>query len=262
MMRALFTGASGMKAQQMMVDVISNNIANANTTSFKADRVEFADLIYQHIRVPDARKDSRLRHTLGVQVGLGVETIATRKDFRIGSPTATESPTDVMINGEGFFQIRLPNGNIGYTRDGSFKISGDGSLVTANGYRLHPEVYIPEGIKHLNITDDGFITIQFEENIPEEEIGRIELVHFINPAGLKNMGGNMYLETVSSGAPMIEHPGEFKTGVLMNGYLESSNVEVINQVVNLITAQRTYELNSRSIQIADDMLNVAGQIKR
>lgn len=263
MIRSLYTSASGMKAQQLLVDTISNNIANANTTAFKSDRVEFKDLIYQQLKDPDIRKHSENERVLGVQIGLGVEPVGTKKDFSIGSPLQTENQLDVMINGEGFFQIYMPDGTIAYTRDGSFNLSADGTLVTSDGYRLEPEIVIPEGVKEIEITEDGYVNVKYSNNEDETEtVGRIELANFINPAGLKNIGSNLYVETIASGEPIIEYPGDTTTGLLKQGYLEQSNVKVIDQVVSLIGAQRTYELNSRTIQASDEMLNIVAQMKR
>ena len=262
MIRSLYTAASGMTAQQLLVDTISNNIANSNTNSFKEDRVEFADLLYQILKDPNAKVDSRARSVLGIQIGLGTKTVATKKDFSVGSPQETQNPTDLMINGQGFFQIQLPNGDIAYTRNGNFNISADGYLTTADGYKLEPEIVIPEDTEKLVITSDGYVTVQRSGSEELEEIGRIELAYFINPAGLKNLGRGYYEETVASGPAKIEYPSEDLTGELMQGYLEASNVKVIDQMVNLITAQRGYEMNSKSIQVTEDMLTLIAQLKR
>ncbi len=262
MIRSLYTAASGMNAQQLLVDTISNNIANANTNSFKEDRVEFADLLYQIIKDPDAKVDSRARNILGIQIGLGVKTVATKKNFKAGSPQETGNPTDLMINGSGFFQVELPNGKIAYTRNGNFNISADGYLTTADGYKIEPEIIIPEDAEQITITSDGYVLVKVAGEEEPEEVGRIELAYFINPAGLKNLGGGYYEETVASGEPKVEYPGEELTGQLMQGYLEASNVNVIDQMVSLITAQRGYEMNSKSIQVTEDMLALIAQLKR
>lgn len=263
MIRSLHTGATGMKAQQLLVDTISNNISNANTTSFKSDRVEFTDLIYQKIKDPSYRTDSRVSHSDGIEVGLGVKTSGIRKNFELGSPKETNAMTDVMINGKGFFQVIMGDGEVAYTRDGSFKIDADGAIVTSQGYKLEPEIVVPEGTSHINITNDGLVeAIVGEETEDPEEIGQIEVVTFVNETGLHNMGGNLYLESISSGEPNTEYPGEISSGLLMQGYLEESNVDVIDAMVNLITAQRGYELNSKTITTSDSMLSTIEQLKR
>ncbi len=263
MIRSLHTGASGMMAQQLLVDTISNNIANANTVSFKSDRVEFQDLIYQKLKDPEYRTDSRVSYSNGVEVGLGVQVTGIKKDFEIGSPKDTHKPTDVMINGKGFFQIVLGDGTMAYTRDGSFQIDGEGKIVTSKGYRLEPEMTVPDGTTKLIVSGDGLVQAVIGEDSGEpDELGQIELVTFVNEAGLSNLGGNLYTETVASGEANTEFPGEVSTGVLMQGYLEQSNVNVIDEMVNLITAQRGYELNSKSITTSDTMLNTIGQLKR
>ena len=263
MIRSLYTGATGMQAQQLLVDTISNNIADANTTSFKSDRVEFTDLIYQKLKDPEYRTDSRVSYSEGVEIGLGVKTEGIKKDFTKGSPKETQNSTDLMINGKGFFQVVLGDGEIAYTRDGSFQIDADGTLVTSQGYKLEPEIVLPEGTTEVQISKDGTVSVIVGGGDPlPEEVGQIELVTFINETGLSNMGGNLYLETVASGEPNIEYPGEISSGTLMQGYLEESNVDVIDAMVDLITAQRGYELNSKSITTSDQMLSTVSQLKR
>ncbi len=263
MIRSLYTGATGMQAQQLLVDTISNNIANANTTAFKSDRAEFTDLIYQKLQSPEYRTDSRVSYTEGIQVGLGVKTAGIRKNFEVGSPQVTDNHTDIMINGSGFFQVLMPDGEVAYSRDGSFQIDSEGTLVTSQGYKLEPEIVLPDGTTEINITQDGVVSAIIGDNTDDaEEIGQIELATFVNEAGLSNLGGNLYLASVASGDANIEYPGEISTGYLMQGYLEESNVDVIDSMVNLITAQRSYELNSRSITVSDEMLTTISQLKR
>lgn len=263
MIRSLYTGATGMQAQQLLVDTISNNIANANTTSFKSDRVNFSDLIYQKLQDPEYRTDSRVSYSQGVEVGLGVKTAGIKKNFAKGSPKETHGPTDLMINGKGFFQVVLGDGELAYTRDGSFQVDADGSLVTSQGYKLEPEIVIPEGATEVQVSSDGTVSaIVGGDKSKPEDIGQIQLATFVNDSGLGNMGGNLYLETVASGEPNVEYPGEISSGQLMQGYLEESNVDVIDSMVNLITAQRGYELNSKSITVSDQMLSTVGQLKR
>lgn len=263
MIRSMYTGATGMHAQQLLVDTISNNIANANTTSFKADRAEFTDLIYQKIKDPGYRTDSRVSVSEGIQIGLGVQTTGVKKDFDLGSPKETNNGTDMMLNGKGFFQVVMGDGEIAYTRDGSFGINAEGALVTSQGYKLEPEIMLPDGTTEIIVTGDGLVSAIVGSNTDEpEEIGQIEVATFVNETGLHNLGGNLYLESIASGEPNLEYPGEISSGSLMQGYLEESNVDVIEAMVNLITAQRGYEMNSKTITTSDTMLSTISQLKR
>ncbi|MBP7651824.1 flagellar basal-body rod protein FlgG [Candidatus Dependentiae bacterium] len=262
MMLSLWTSASGMNAQQFNVDVISNNMANVNTTGFKRDRVDFADLMYQKLVVPGTPAGQGSVIPTGTQVGLGSRVTATQKTYTQGSVRRTENPMDMAIEGDGFFQILLPDGTIAYTRDGSFKLDGSKSIVTSDGYKLYPELSVPEDATSLSVSEDGVLSVMIAGQITPQEIGTLELVKFVNPAGLTNEGNNLVKETAASGAPVAGKPNENGIGRIRHGFLEMSNVIVVNEMVNLISAQRAYELNSKSIQTADTMLGIATNLKR
>ncbi|MFH1760139.1 MAG: flagellar basal-body rod protein FlgG [bacterium] len=264
MIRSIFTAASGMKAQQMYVDNISHNLANVNTTAFKKSRLEFNDLMYQTMIEPGAPTSQATHSPTGLQVGLGVKSIANHKIYSQGSLTQTGSIYGMAIRGQGFFQVMRPDGTIAYTRDGSFKISDDGTLVSSAGFAMEPEIIIPEDAvdNSLQIDDDGIISVLLEGDEVATEIGQLELASFINPAGLKSVGDNLYEETRASGEPVLEPPGARFTGDVSQGYLENSNVEMVEEMVNLITAQRAYEISSKAVQVSEEMLQTANQIKR
>lgn len=262
MMLSLWTSASGMNAQQFNVDVISNNMANVNTTGFKRDRADFSDLMYQKLVVPGTPTGQGSVIPTGTQVGLGTRVTATQKQYTQGSLRQTENPMDMAIEGDGFFQILLPDGSIAYSRDGSFKLDGAKSIVTSDGYKLYPEITIPEDATNIAISEDGVISVLQAGQTTPQEIGTLELVKFVNPAGLSNEGNNLVKESAASGAPIAGKPNENGIGRIRHGYLELSNVIVVNEMVNLISAQRAYELNSKSIQTADNMLGIATNLKR
>ncbi len=262
MMRALYTAATGMTAQQINTDVIAHNMANVNTTGFKKFRADFQDLFYQTLREAGTPIVQGAEIPVPLQVGLGTRVIATPKIFRQGALMQTERPLDLAIQGEGFFQILLPNGEIGYTRAGDFKMDSQGRIVTSNGYFLEPQVTIPQEATELTITQDGSITVKIPGQVQPQNIGQIQLVRFINPAGLHNMGENLFLETAASGAPIEGQPQLEGFGSITQGFLEQSNVLIVEEMVNLIVAQRAYEVNSKAIQTSDDMLSVANNLKR
>lgn len=262
MMRALWTAGSGMMAQQMNIDTISNNLANVNTNGFKKMRLEFEDLLYQTIRTAGAASAQGANVPTGFQVGHGVKSVSTTKIFSQGDFVNTGNPLDIVIEGEGFFQIQMPDGSTAYTRDGAFKIDGEGRMVTSQGYVLQPEITMPNNADSINIGSDGTITVTLAGETDPQEIGRIELARFLNPAGLINAGGNAYKTSAASGEAVAGNPGADGLGTTGQGFLEISNVKVIEEMVNMIVAQRAYEINSKAIQASDEMLQTANNLRR
>ncbi|MEC8443228.1 MAG: flagellar basal-body rod protein FlgG [Pseudomonadota bacterium] len=259
MMNALWVSKTGLEAQDMALTTVSNNLANVATTGFKKDRAVFEDLIYQIHRQPGANSSADSRLPSGLQLGTGVRVAGTQKVFTTGSLEITEKSLDMAINGRGFFQIQLPDGNIGYTRDGTFHINSEGTVVTANGYPLEPQITIPELTNQITISQDGIVQATMFGDPNPQQLGQVETVDFINPAGLQNAGGNMFLETASSGAPQGGVPGEDGFGRVVQGALENSNVEVVEELVKMITVQRAYEMNSKVVSAADQMLQFLTQ---
>lgn len=262
MMRSLWTAATGMIGQQFNVDVVSNNLANVNTTAFKKDRVDFEDLMYQRMLLAGTPTSGDVVIPTGIQVGLGTRVAATQKMFEQGSVKRTGNPLDVAIEGDGFFRITLPDGTTGYTRDGSFKLDSTGRVVTSDGDPLADALTIPQDATAILVTTDGTVSVQQPGAVAPAQIGTITLAKFVNPAGLGAIGQNLYLETASSGAPVQAQPQTQGLGALRQGFLEMSNVQVVESMVDLITAQRAYEVNSRSIQTSDAMLQTAAGLKR
>ncbi len=259
MMRALWTAGSGMRAQQLNIDVIAHNLANVNTTGFKKSRVEFQDLLYETLRAAGAGEGIG-GAPVGLQVGHGVRPVATQRLFSPGSLQETGNPLDVAIEGVGFFEVELPDGSTAYTRDGSFKLDADGYLVTSDGYYLVPEIMIPPEAQDISIGPDGTITYLLDGE--REEGDQITLVTFSNPAGLEAIGRNLYRDSGAAGT-MEEGliPGE-NCGTLASGYLEMANMQVVEEMVNMIIAQRAYEINAKAIQAADEMLGMANNLRR
>ncbi|MDU4960908.1 MAG: flagellar basal-body rod protein FlgG [Sporomusaceae bacterium] len=262
MMRALWTAGTGMAAQQANIDVISNNLANVNTTGYKKSRSDFQDLMYQTLREPGANTGGDTQVPTGIQIGHGVRLVATQKQYTTGNFQATGNSYDMAIEGDGFFQITLPDGTLAYTRDGSFKTDSQGRLVTAEGYLLEPQITIPEDATSIDIAANGTVSVKQPNNTDSQEIGQIQLVRFINPAGLSSMGRNLLQETAASGVPTIANPGEDGAGTIAHKYLEMSNVQVVDEMVNMIVAQRAYEMNSKAITTSDEMLGIAAGLKR
>ncbi len=262
MMRGLFTGASGMRAQQFRIDVTANNLANANTTAFKSDRAEFADLIYQKIRRPGGTSATGVQWPTALQVGLGANYVGTAKNFTQGNYLATDQPLDMIIEGDGFFQIELPDGTTGYTRDGSFKRDANGDVLTNEGLRLIPSITIPDNVTQLTISRDGTVSVVVPGQTASTQLGQITLVNFTNPQGLDALGTNLFAETDASGAPLVDVPGQNGLGSIRQGYLENSNTSVVDEMVSLIVGQRAYEANSRTVQTSDEMLQTAVNLKR
>ena len=264
MMRSLWTAASGMIGQQFNIDTIANNLANVNTTGFKQMRADFEDLLYQTQRLAGTPATEVTVVPTGVQVGHGVKPAATQKIFTQGALQATGNTPDIAIEGEGFFRVLQYDGTYGYTRDGSFKIDSNGQLVNSNGYMLMPEVVLPEGFINdsLTISQDGRVTVKVAGSDDPLAVGQLELYRFVNPAGLQSIGENLLKTTNASGNPIPGRPGFDGMGKVQQKYLEMSNVSVVKEMVNMIVAQRAYELNSRAIQTSDSMLATATTLKR
>lgn len=262
MIRALWTAATGMTAQQMNIDVIANNLANVNTTGFKKSRVDFQDLLYSILRSAGTEVASGLQIPTGIQIGNGSRPVATQRIFSQGDYTQTGNPLDVVIEGEGFFQVLKPDGTVVYTRDGAFKRDSEGKIVTSDGFVLEPEITIPPDAIEINIGIDGTVSVRLADEVTPQTIGTIELARFINPAGLKSIGRNLFEATEASGEATIDIPGSEGLGTLMQGFLEMSNVKVVEEMVNMIIGQRAYEINAKAIQTADEMLQMANNIRR
>ena len=262
MIRSLTTAATGMQAQQFYMDNISNNLSNLHTPGFKRTKVEFQDLMYQAIREPGVRNFEGGMAPAGIEVGLGVKSSSTNRIFEQGSPEMTSNPFDVAITGEGMFQIMLPDGSVAYTRDGTFKLSSDGSLITSSGFFVLPQVSIPEGADNFTVNGNGTITVTMPGDTNTTDIGQFEIVRFINPSGLRALGGNLFGATDASGAPIASSPGEDGAGTLLQRYIESSNVNLVDEMVNMIGAQRAYEIVAKAIQAGEEMLQVANNLKR
>lgn len=262
MMRSLYTAASGMEAQQFAMDTISNNLANVNTTGFRGNQARFQDLVYQEMRAPGSPIGASVI-PVGQEVGLGVKVGSSEKVFTQGNLVQTGNPLDLAIEGDGFFQVTMPDGTQAFTRDGSFKRDANGAIVTADGYFLNPQITIPQNAENLSIGEDGTVTALVPGSNQPQQLGQIQLARFVNPAGLSPVGGhNMYTETAASGGPIVSQAGLNGTGSIQGGYIENSNVQVVQEIVNMIVSQRAFEANSKSITAADEMLQTANQIIR
>ncbi|MEQ1875052.1 MAG: flagellar basal-body rod protein FlgG [Bdellovibrionia bacterium] len=261
MIKALNTAATGMQAQQTNMDVIANNIANVNTTGFKKSKAEFEDLLYQTIKEPGTQSGANAISPVGVQVGLGVRTSAVSKDFEGGSPRLTGRPLDLQIEGSGFFPVQLANGQVAYTRDGSFKKDASGRITDSNGNALQPEIIIPPNASNFEITPNGQVQIVTNESNIPQTVGQIQLVSFVNPPGLKAMGRNLFMPSNASGLPIQGLPGENGNGTVASKQLEASNVNIVDEMVNMITAQRAYETNSKAVQAVDQMLQSVNNLR-
>jgi flagellar basal-body rod protein FlgG len=256
---ALWVSKSGLEAQDLALTTVSNNLANVSTTGFKKDRPVFEDLLYQIQRQPGANSSADTRLPSGLQVGTGVRTAGTQKVFTTGSLELTDQPLDMAVNGRGFFQILMPDGTISYTRDGTFHINAEGTVVNVNGYPLEPQIDIPEQTNQLTISKDGIVQATLFGDPTPQELGQIDLVDFINPAGLQAAGGNLFKETAASGAPNVGVAANDGFGTIEQGALENSNVEVVEELVKMITVQRAYEMNSKVVSAADQMLQFLTQ---
>ena len=262
MTRALLTAASGMKAQQMKVDTIANNIANANTAGFKKTGLSFRALLYQTLREPGAPTGAGRVNPSGLQVGSGAEIADSFKVHNQGILEPTEGPFDLALEGPGFFEVTLPNGESRYTRDGSFRRDGEGTIVTPEGYLLVGAPTIPDDAFQVSISQDGIVSWITSQGGTPQGNAQLQLVRFANPAGLKAQGGNLFSETVSSGTAQTQQPGQNGTALMRQGYRERSNVQVVDELVELIVAQRNYEVNSRAIRVSDEMLQQLNQLTR
>lgn len=260
MLNSLTTAATGMTAQERQLEVISNNLANTNTTGFKKSRSEFQDLLYQTHTAPGAATSATTQNPTGVQVGTGAKVVATTKEFEQGSPQVTSRDLDFMVSGDGFFSIQKPNGDVLFTRDGSFKLDGEGRIVTSQGYKLLPEIIVPPGTKSISISADGQVNAQ-GATTEVQNIGQIQITTFINPSGLSSTGDSLYAVTPSSGEPVIGTAGSDGVGSIQQGMLEASNVSPMEEMTAMIRAQRTYELNSKVISTSDQMLSTLGQLR-
>ncbi|PZP55494.1 MAG: flagellar basal-body rod protein FlgG [Micavibrio aeruginosavorus] len=261
-MRSLDIGASGMLAQQMNVDTISNNIANMTTTGFKRQRLEFADLMYQHLSRPGSQASAN-GDTVpsGISLGLGVRPAATYCIHEQGTIQITDGDLDIAINGKGFLQVELPNGDTAYTRAGSLQRNQNGEIVTNEGYRITPAITIPDDAIAIEINAEGEVFASIQGQTAPSNLGQLQLANFVNPSGLEATGDNLFLETEASGAPTIGNPGDDNLGTLRQGMLESSNVDSVKEVTNLITAQRAYEMNSKVISTSDEMMQSVSQLR-
>jgi flagellar basal-body rod protein FlgG len=250
---SMWIAKTGLDAQQMRMSVISNNLANVNTTGFKRDRASFEDMLYQNIRQPGSQVTADNQSPTGLMLGTGVRLVATEKIHAQGSMVTTKNALDLAITGGGFFQVAQPDGTIAYTRDGSFKINAEGQVVTANGQPLEPAINIPANASSISIGQDGTISVEVPGG-GSQVLGQIELARFVNPAGLQSLGQNLLRETAASGAPVVVAPGAEGAGQVMQGALEASNVNVVEEMVNMIETQRAYEINSKAISSVDGML--------
>ncbi len=259
---ALNTAATGMAAQQTRTDVIANNLANVNTTSFKASRPNFVDLLYQTVQGQQTVGNGDANTTQAIQVGRGTRLVGIERVQAQGALAQTSSPTDIAINGDGYFQVQQSNGQISYTRDGSFQISDQGTLVTSDGNTVLPGIKIPANAANLTISSTGIVSATTAGSTTSTELGRIELARFANPAGLLALGDNMYSPTAASGEATTGYPGDNGIGGLQQGYLEGSNVDIVQEMVNMIDAQRAYEINSKAISNSDTMMGIANNLVR
>ncbi len=258
-MKAMQTAATGMEAQTLRIDTIANNLANADTTGFKKSQVDFAELMYITMRWPGGGSTQDTSTPTGLQVGSGVFPVSTLKIFTEGTVNSTAGQCDMAIDGPGFFQVETPSGATQYTRDGNFRVNVDGLMVNSQGFPIYPQLTIPQDSTAISIGSDGTVTAQSSDGTPTT-VGQIQLANFRNPAGLSSEGSNMYAETVASGAPQTGSAGSAGYGQIKQGYLETSNVDVVNELVDLITAQRTYELNSKVVKAGDHILQTTNQI--
>jgi flagellar basal-body rod protein FlgG len=262
MLTALYTASTGMQAQQVNIDVIANNLANVNTTGFKRSRADFQDLLYQTILPAGAASSNQTEIPTGIQVGLGSRLAAVQRLFLQGDVQLTENQLDIAIDGAGFLQILQPNGDLAYSRAGALKLDSQGRIVNSDGYPLEPEIVVPNDAVNIAIGADGTVSVMQPGNVASQEIGQIRLVNFPNPTGLTGLGRGLFQITTASGDPVEGVPGEEGLGSISQGFLEISNVSVVEEMVNLITGQRAYEINSRAIQATDEMLQNTVNLRR
>lgn len=262
MLRALWTAASGMQSQQTNIDVIANNLANVNTTGFKKSRADFQDLIYQSLKTTGSPSTNTTQVPTGIQIGLGTRLAAVTKIFTSGDLTQTGNDLDMAIEGDGFFQIQMPDGTTAYSRAGAFKKDSTGRVVTSDGYPLLPEIVIPTNATKISVGNDGTVSVNQAGQTAPTNVGNIQLAQFANPAGLAAQGKNLFLPTDSSGNATTGTPGQTGLGTISQGFLEMSNVNVASEMVNMIVGQRAYEINSKAVQAGDEMLQTANNMKR
>lgn len=261
-MKAMHTAATGMDAQVTRIDTVANNLANANTTGFKESQVDFADLMYETMRQPGGARTQNTQMPTGLEIGSGVKPVSTLKIFTQGSVKKTGGDLDMAIAGSGFFQVEGPDGQLYYTRDGNFRVNADGMVVNSRGYRLSPSISIPDNAIGVEVGSDGTVTAVGAGDRNQSQVGTIQLANFVNPGGLASEGGNMYAETEASGTPEVGTPGRNGLGEIKQGYIEESNVDVVNELVELIGAQRSYELNSKVVRAGDRVLQATNQLAR
>ncbi len=260
MIRSLWISKTGLDAQQLNMDVTANNLANVSTNGFKRSRAVFEDLLYQTLRQPGAQSSQQTQLPSGLQVGTGVRPVATERIFTQGNLQQSSNPLDVAINGSGFFQVQMPDGTLAFTRDGAFQVDSQGQLVTASGFAVQPAVTIPANTQSITIGRDGVVSAARAGVTTPTSVGTLQLATFINPAGLQSVGENMYVETAASGTPSSSAPGTNGVGTLQQGYVETSNVNVVEELVNMIQIQRAYEINSKAITTTDQMLQKLAQM--
>jgi flagellar basal-body rod protein FlgG len=249
-----------MDAQQTQMDVTANNLANVSTNGFKKSRAVFEDLLYQTIRQPGAQSSQQTQLPSGLQIGTGVKPVATERLFTQGNLQQTSNPLDIAIQGNGFFQVQMPDGSAAYTRDGSFQVNAQGQLVTSSGFAVQPAITIPANVLSITVARDGVVSVTRAGQAAPTQVGALQLTSFVNPAGLQSMGENLYIETAASGTPGTNAPGANGMGLLSQGYVETSNVNVVEELVGMIQTQRAYEINSKAIQTSDQMLQKLSQL--
>ena len=260
MIRSLWIAKTGLDAQQTQLDVISNNLANVSTNGYKRSRAVFEDLLYQNLRQPGAQSSQTTQVPAGLQIGTGVRPVATARMFTQGNLQQTGNNLDIAINGQGFFPVQMPDGTVGYTRDGSFHRDANGIMVTSNGQPLQPSIAIPANALSVTVGADGTVSVTVPGQVAAQQIGSIQLANFVNPGGLQPHGQNLFTETSASGTPQTGAPGANGHGVLNQGYVETSNVNVVEELVSMIQTQRAYEINSKAIQTSDQMLQRLSQL--
>jgi flagellar basal-body rod protein FlgG len=260
MIRSLWTGTTGMHAQQLNIDVIANNLANVSTTGFKKSKADFQDLLYPTMTVPGSQTSSDTESPTGILVGLGVKPAAITKVFTQGDLILTENELDIAIEGDGFLQVELPNGNTSYTRAGALKRDSNGRLTNSDGYLITPSITIPDGARQITISETGIVSAIIGDDAESSELGNIELASFTNDAGLSAIGKNLFEETSASGTPQTGTPGEDGLGTLLQTYLEGSNVNIVEELASMITTQRAYEINSKTIQTSDEMMQTTNNL--
>lgn len=262
MIRSLYTSTTGMVAQQLNLDTIANNLANVNTTGFKRSKTDFEDLMYQILEEPGTTANESGTSPSGIQIGLGVKPTAVGKIFSQGDAQNTSNPLDLMIEGDGFLQVQMPNGDTNYTRSGALKLNSSGEVVNSDGYRILPNITIPTDAVSITVSTDGTISVRQPGSSTLSQVGQLQIARFQNPTGMVAKGKNLLQESESSGAPQVVLPGENGAGTIAQGFLEGSNVSVVEEMVQMVTAQRAYEASSKVVQTADQMLNAALSVKR